>query len=141
MLDQTRIEEKIFYHFKDTNLLYQSLVHSSYSPFGLDRSLPSQEVLEFLGDSVLGLAISDILLKRNPTLKEGELSRLKGFLVSKKSLSHLAKVLDLGEHILLGKGETSSGGRNKESILVITYEAILGAIYLDSGFDQTLKVV
>ncbi len=109
------LEEKIGYFFRNRELLKKALTHKSFS-FEKDRK-ENYEVLEFLGDAVIGLIVSEELIKRFPTKSEGELSQIRAYLVSEPSLSELAKTVDLGSYIYLGKGEHLSGGRKKSSIL------------------------
>lgn len=116
----------------------KALTHKSFS-FEKD-SEENYEVLEFLGDAVIGLIVSEELIKRFPTKTEGELSQIRAFLVSEPSLSELAKTVDLGSYIYLGKGEHLSGGREKSSILCDVFESLFGAIYLDGGFENAKEV-
>ncbi|ADY73212.1 Ribonuclease 3 [Desulfurobacterium thermolithotrophum DSM 11699] len=132
------LERKINYFFKDKKLLKKALTHKSFS-FEKD-SEENYEVLEFLGDAVIGLIVSEELIKRFPTKTEGELSQIRAFLVSEPSLSELAKTVDLGSYIYLGKGEHLSGGREKSSILCDVFESLFGAIYLDGGFENAKEV-
>ena len=122
------------YRFSDPHLLRQALTHRSYGT-------PHNERLEFLGDGVLNFIIASLLYERFPVLPEGDLSRLRAHLVNQETLSQLARTLDLGQYLLLGEGELKSGGFRRPSILADTFEAILGAIYLDGGFDAAAGVV
>jgi len=132
------LEEKIGYTFKDKGLLKKALTHRSYA---FEAGEPgSYEVLEFLGDAVVGLIVSEELVKRFPDSSEGELSRMKAYLVSEDSLSLLARTVNLGDFLLLGKGEHMSGGREKASILCDVFEALFGAMYLDGGFSEAKRV-
>ncbi|MCI4445473.1 MAG: ribonuclease III [Candidatus Aminicenantes bacterium] len=135
------IEKKLGYKFKNPQLLQQSLTHSSFAYEHLTAKVKDNEILEFLGDSVVGLILADYLHRNYPQLREGQLSKLKSALVSTNSLSWLAKKLGLNREILLGKGEEKNGGRNKKSILAGTFEAVMGAIYLDSNFETTKEVL
>ena len=128
------------YKFKNHSLLLKALTHSSYLN-ETKKKRESNEILEFLGDAVLNLAIAHILIKRFPEAKEGELSKLRASIVSEKGLSKIAKKLGLDEIILLGKGEEKAGGRKNISILSDAVEALFGAIYLDAGFSYTFEVV
>jgi len=128
------------YKFKDHSLLLKALTHSSYLN-ETKRKKESNEILEFLGDAVLNLAIAHILIKKFPEAREGELSKLRASIVSEKGLYRIAKKLGLDEIILLGKGEEKAGGRKNISILSDAVEALFGAIYLDAGFSDTLEVV
>ena len=135
-----QLQDKLFYTFKDPEILNRALSHKSFANEGRQRGqnkqsfvLQHNERLEFLGDSVLGLIISDLLCERFPEVDEGKLSKMRSSLVKEETLAKVARKLGLGEHILLGKGEESTQGRDKDSILSSAYEALLGAIYLDGG--------
>lgn len=134
------LEKKISYIFKDKTLLDQAFVHRSYSYEQASKPV-NNECLEFLGDAVLGLAVSHLLLVKYPDNEEGTLSQLKANMVSENSLSRLARKLNLGKFLMLGKGEELSGGRTKNSILADTYEALLAAIYLDGGLEPVHNLV
>ncbi len=128
------LEDKLNYSFKDKSLLKQALTHRSYSSQHSER-------LEFLGDAVLDLLISTWLYKDYPNLSEGELSRIRSNIVCKDVLADIANDLDLSEFIYLGMGELKSGGSSKNSILADCTEAILGALYLESGLDKTMAII
>lgn len=132
------IEEQLGYRFRQGELLETALTHRSLSA---TRKAPNNEKLEFLGDSVLELAISDLLMKQFPHFHEGELSKMRASLVNTRSLAHKARDLGLGRALRLGKGEEKNGGRNKDSILAAGYEALLGAVYLDRGFVAARRVL
>lgn len=127
------------YQFKDLELLNKSLTHKSYSNEVL-LSLKNNERLEFLGDSVLDLIVADYMFLMYQDLPEGSLSKIRAAVVNENSLAGLAKNLKLGSYILLGKGESFSGGRQKASILANTYEALVGALFCDSDFRTTADV-
>lgn len=129
------IEEKIGYSFRDAELLTNALTHSSYANENRGRSCESNERLEFLGDSVLGLVVADALYRRFPGLPEGRMTRLRAQLVCEESLHHVAAQLGLGEYIRLGRGEEHTGGRNRTSILADAVEALIAAMYLDGGME------
>ena len=129
------IEEKISYSFADKALLENALTHSSYANENRGRSCESNERLEFLGDSVLGLVVADALYRRFPGLPEGHMTRLRAQLVCEESLHHVAAQLGLGEYIRLGRGEEHTGGRNRTSILADAVEALIAAMYLDGGME------
>lgn len=114
-------------------LLNLALTHRSYA--FENGGLPTNERLEFLGDSVLGLVITEELYRRHPDLPEGDLARMRASIVNARSLAELGKALGLGDCVLLGKGEEATGGRDKPSILADTMEAVLGAMFLTVGFD------
>jgi len=128
------LQETLGYYFNDLNLLRQALTHRSFVNENLESGLNHNERLEFLGDAVLALTLSDLLLKKYPELPEGSLSRIRAGQVNERKLSNLALHLGLGTYLLMGKGEEMTGGREKPSILANTLEALLGAIYLDGGY-------
>ena len=137
----SRLEKRLGYSFKDKELLVTAITHRSYIPEGR-VSHEHNERLEFLGDAVLGLIISDILFRRFGRLyREGDLTKMRAFLVSEARLFELSAQLGIGEVILLGRGEEKSGGRKRPSILADTFEAITGAIYLDGGFESAYSFV
>lgn len=122
------------YTFKDANLLKNALTHSSYA--NETRTLnSSNERLEFLGDSVLSIIVSDYLFKTYKNLPEGELTKLRASLVCEKSLCEFSKQLGLGNYLLLGRGEMQNGGNSRPSILADAFEAVLAAMYLDGGME------
>ena len=135
------LEKKIGYTFKDTELLILSFCHSSYANEQIDSSLKDNERLEFLGDAVLDLAISHILMLRFKDATEGDLSKFRAMVVDEAGLYEVALRLGLGDYLLLGKGEEQSRGREKPSILADTTEALIGAIYLDAGFDMAMEII
>lgn len=124
----------------DWELFNQALTHESYTHENLEE-LPDNERLEFLGDAVLGLVISQLLYQRFPHWREGEMARMKGFLVSSERLSHKATDLELGTYLLLGRGEESTGGRERTSLLADVMEAILGVLYLEGGMERAAACV
>jgi ribonuclease-3 len=139
--DLRGLEDRLGYRFRDTVLLQQAFQHASYVNENPDEELKDNERLEFLGDAVLDLAISHLLMDRFPEVKEGVLSRFRSMIVDEQGLCSVASKLKLGDHVLLGKGEEQTKGRRKPSILANTMEALLGAIYLDAGYDRAFKVV
>ncbi len=134
------LENKIGYSFKDKSLLRLALTHSSYANEKGDASL-CNERLEFLGDSVLSIIVSEYIFANFKDSLEGDLSKLRASLVCEKSLYAFSKELDIGKYILLGKGEEQNGGRNRSSILADAFEAVLAAIYLDAGMEQARRHV
>ena len=128
------VERRLGYLFRDRSLLVRALTHRSFANERGEQA-PDNEVLEFLGDAVLGLVVSDPLCRRHPYFSEGQVSKLKSFLVSASTLSKLADDLGLGEFVLLGRGEEKSAGRGKRSILANTFEAIIAALYWDGGLE------
>ena len=135
------LEEKISYRFNDWEIFNQALTHKSYANEVLKNKNKNYERLEFLGDSVLDMVISHLLMKKYPESNEGELSKRRSSLVNMKRLAQLAREFDLGKYLLLGKGEEQSLGRSKHSILASVYEAIIGAIYLGGGYNKVSKVI
>ena len=135
------LEERLGYRFEKIEWLNQALTHKSFIHQTEPSKKTSNEVLEFLGDSVLNLLVSHLLLQAFPDAQEGTLSMRRAHLVKQSSLAHLSKEIQLQDHLLLGKSELLGGGRKKSSILANTYEALIGAIYMDSGFDRTLEVI
>ncbi len=130
----TFLENKINYSFKDKSIVLTAITHSSYANEKKAKKLKYNERIEFLGDSVLSLTISEHLYKMYPDLPEGELTVTRSKIVCESSLSRCATQIGLGEILLLGKGEELSGGRRKSSILSDAFEALIGAVYLDGGF-------
>jgi ribonuclease-3 len=133
------LENNLGYHFNDPSLLKRALTHSSHAHE--QRTGEDNEQLEFLGDAVLGFVVSDLLCRAYPSFSEGQLSKLKGFFVSAANLVKYAEQLNLGHYLHLGKGEEKTGGRNKQALLVDAFEAILGAIYLDSGLSVPAQLI
>ena len=134
------LEKNIGYSFKDKSLLKLALTHSSYANEKGDASR-CNERLEFLGDSVLSLIVSEYIFKNFKDRPEGELSKLRASLVCEKSLCQYSKQLNIGDYMLLGKGEDMNGGRERPSILADAFEAVLAAIYLDADFEKAKKHV
>ncbi len=137
----TELCKKLGYRFKDESLLITALCHASFSNEQSHLQLKNNEKLEFLGDAVLDLVVSHLLMERFEEAVEGELSRFRATLVDETALHEVATTLGLGKYLLLGKGEEISGGRDKPSILADAVEAILGAIYLDGGFGEARRVI
>ncbi len=133
------IEKKLGYTFKDKNLLFTAFVHRSYFNEHREQITQHNERLEFLGDSVLGIIISDLLFNSFPTKPEGELSHLRSQVVEAKACAAYLQKLALGEYVLLGKGERMNEGKGRETILADLFEAIVGAIYLDGGIDEARR--
>lgn len=135
------LEELIGYSFKNKDYLTLALSHSSYVNELVNQKRQCNERIEFLGDAVLELVSSSYLYKSMPTEKEGELSKRRAALVCEKSLAVVARRIELGQFILLGKGERMNGGAERDSILSDALEAVIGAIYLDGGFGEAEKFV
>ncbi|WP_241901600.1 ribonuclease III [Nocardioides houyundeii] len=123
----------------DPELLERALTHRSYAYE--NGGLPTNERLEFLGDSVLGVVVTETLYTTHPDLSEGRLAKLRAAVVNARALAEVARTVELGQHIKLGRGEESTGGRNKASILSDTVEAVIGAIHLSGGFEVSAQVV
>lgn len=138
--DLSILEEKIGYRFSDSELLSTALRHRSYV-HEHPRNGTDNERMEFLGDAVLNLIVSHILMVRFPKLTEGELSRTRAGLVNEDRLAAAAKSIDLGEYLLLGKGELRTSGQQKKSILADTFEALVAAVYLDGGFTAAFGLI
>lgn len=140
----SELENKIGYRFVDISLVERALTHSS-STSKTDSSSSENsvhnETLEFLGDSVLGLAVVERLLERNPDMDEGGLTQMKHQLVSDKHLAEIASDFGIGDFMILSKGEEGSGGRFKQALLAGTLESIIGAVFLDSGYISARNVV
>ncbi len=135
------LEDRLGYRFKEIAWLDQALTHKSFVYETNHPEKGANEVLEFLGDSVLNLAVSYLLFLKSPDAQEGTLSMMRSQLVKRSSLASLSKELQLEGYLLLGKSQQSNGGTQKSSILANTYEALVGAIFMDSGFDQALDVI
>ncbi|HEX6336468.1 MAG TPA: ribonuclease III [Jiangellaceae bacterium] len=123
----------------DAELLERALTHRSYAYE--HGGLPTNERLEFLGDSVLGLVVTEALFRRHPDLSEGQLAKLRAAVVNMRALAEVGRALGLGEFIRLGRGEETTGGRDKSSILADTVEALIGAVYLQYGFAAATELV
>ena len=136
----TTLEEKLGYEFRDPALLENALTHSSCANESRGRR-QSNERLEFLGDSILGMVVADHLYRNHPDLPEGELTRTRAALVCEDSLVEVAEALHLGESLHLGKGEEAGGGRKRPSIQADAVEAVLAAVYLDGGIGSARKIV
>jgi ribonuclease-3 len=134
------LEKQLDYNFKSKELLKNALVHKSYHE-GIKKGLPDNEKLEFLGDSVINLVITDYLFRNFEHLNEGELSKLKAHLVSTNSLAAIARSLNLSEYAFLGKGEEKNDGRKNKKISASLLEAVVGAVYIDSSYKMVANVV
>ena len=139
--DFRKIEEKIQYKFNDLNLLKTALTHSSYANEMHLRKFECNERFEFLGDAILELVSSEFLFFENPKMSEGELTKLRASMVCEPSLAFCARDIELGEYLLLGKGEEATGGRKRDSITSDAMEALIGAIYLDGGFANAKEFI
>lgn len=135
------LEENLDYKFKDIKLLNLAMTHSSYSNENRMTLVENNERLEFLGDAILNLVVSQYLYKKYPNHPEGELTKIRAKVVCEPSLAYAAKKIEIGKYLLLGKGEEATGGRERESILADAAEAIVGALYIDSGLKTTNEVL
>ncbi len=133
-------EKTLGYRFTDLRLLQRALVHSSYA-FEQSHEGENNEKLEFLGDAVLDLVIGHLLSREYLEMREGQLTKLRASLVNEQHLAKMARDIDLGDHLFLGKGEDASQGRQKSSILSCAYEAVVGAVFEDGGYDIVAELV
>lgn len=136
----TEFEGLLGYRFTDLRLLQKALIHSSYA-FEQAQTGKDNQVLEFVGDAVLDLVIGHSLSRNYPELKEGELTRFRASLVNEAHLADMARSIDLGRFLCLGKGEDASNGRNKSSILSCAFEAVMGAVFEDSGYSVVEELI
>ena len=139
--DLSAFEQQIGYTFQQRELLTRALTHKSYSHEARQEQIRDNETFEFLGDSVLGFVIGDLLFRRFPTLDEGALSKIKAYLVSANSLAAKARNYGMGDVIYLGVGEEKSGGRKKESLLANLFEAMIAAVYIDGGIEAARVMI
>jgi ribonuclease-3 len=135
------LEDRLGYHFADPGLLNRALTHTSYSNESGVEQVPDNEPLEFLGDSILGFMIADLLHRRDPQGAEGVKSRTRALLVATPSLARRAADLGLPGLLRLGRGEEKTGGRQKSSLWANTYEAVIASLYLDGGFEAAYRFV
>lgn len=135
-MDYEKIEDELSIIFTNKNLLKQAFTHSSYVNEHRINKIGDNERLEFLGDAVLELLVSEFLYKEHEVMSEGELTKQRATIVCEESLFHFAETLHFNQYILLGKGEERAGGRNRQALLADVFEAFLGALYLDQGVDS-----
>jgi len=140
-VDLQEFETRIGYGFQSRDLLTRAITHKSYSHEARHEHVRHNETFEFLGDSVLGFVIGDLLFKNFPELDEGALSKMKAYLVSATSLAEKARHFGMGDVIMLGVGEEKTGGRKKDSLLANLFEAMIAAIYLDGGIDPARQLI
>lgn len=140
-MNELDFQKIIQYEFQDVNLLKNALTHSSYINEGKPRETGNNERLEFLGDAILDAVISDYLYSRLENMEEGELTKLRAVIVCERSLAVCGAKISIGSYLRLGKGEENSGGRKRGSILADATEAVIGAIFLDGGWDAVSKFV
>ena len=136
-----KLEEKLGYTFHDRRLLENALTHSSYANENKSKGETSNERLEFLGDSVLGMVVADHLYRTHPDMPEGELTRTRAARVCEESLVEVAAQLELGQYLKLGRGEDAGGGRKRPSIQADAVEAVIAAVYLDGGIGSARKLI
>ena len=139
-MNWSKLEGVLGYTFNNRDLLVRALTHRSYVNESNDTDKDNQR-LEFLGDAVLGLVLTELLFARHPDYTEGALSKLKSQLVCEPALATIAARIELGSYLRLGKGEESSGGREKASVLADAYEALLAAVHLDGGFESARRLI
>ena len=137
-IDMTKLEEAIGYHFKNPELLELAMTHSSYAN---EHKTQSNERIEFLGDAVLELVSSEFLYSKFSDLPEGELTRIRAAFVCETALFKISEKFGLRKYILLGKGEETSGGRNRASVVSDAFESLIGAVYLDGGFANAKEII
>ncbi len=137
----SEVENRIGYSFKQKELLKQAITHSSFINELKINKWESYQRLEYLGDAVLELSISEYLFHNHPDMSEGKMSKMRASMVCEQALAFCAKDINLGDFILLGKGEEAGGGRARNSIISDVFEAIVGAIYIDGGFEEAKKFV
>ena len=135
------LQQKIDYQFKDENLLFTAVTHSSYANEHKLHKIHHNERLEFLGDAVLEIVSSDFLFKNFPDMAEGQMSKKRASLVCEPTLAYCAEVIPLGDYLLLGKGEDLTGGRKRPSVVSDAMEAVIGAIYLDGGLANAKEFI
>lgn len=135
------LEKRLQYTFKDRTLLSEALNHSSYANEHRSAAVSSNERLEFLGDSVLGFVTAEFLFRTYGKLPEGDLTRIRAALVCEQSLYEVARMLELGQYLKLGKGEEAGGGRERQSILADATEAVFAAVYLDGGIEKARELI
>lgn len=133
------LQDKIGYQFNNISLLKEALTHSSFANEHKSQHIKYNERLEFLGDAVLSIVVSDYIFKNCPELPEGELTKLRASLVCERSLFEFAKKIELGKYLLLSKGERNNGGADRPSILSDAFEALIAAIYIDGGIEPASK--
>jgi len=136
-----KLQKKLGYVFSNLAVLTQALTHSSYANESLKNAKASNERLEFLGDSLLGMIVALLIYNKKPYLSEGQMTKRRAELVCERSLANLALELDLGDYLYLGRGEENGGGRGRPSILSDAFEAVVAAMYLDGGYDAAEQLI
>jgi ribonuclease III len=138
-MNREKLETMLNINFQNIDMIQQAFTHSSYVNEHRELNFSDNERLEFLGDAVLELGVSQYLFQKYPSMPEGEMTKLRASIVCEPSLATFARSLDFGSHILLGKGEEMTGGRNRPALLADVFEAFLGALYLDQGYEIALN--
>ena len=141
MVDLNALQKILCIEFKDVSLLEKSLVHRSYLNENQGIESDSNERLEYLGDAILGFVVAEKLYRDFPEYDEGQMTRIRSVLVRRETLARISRSINLGEFLLLGKGEDASGGRNKSANLACALEAVIAAVYLDQGMVKTKKMI
>lgn len=141
MTPKNKLETYLNHVFKDHHLLTKALTHKSYHYEVMEKSTGHNECLEFIGDAVLDLSVATLLMREYPELNEGDLSKIRASLVNEKTLAQIALDLEIDKAILLGQGEFKSGGSHKPRLLASSYEAIVGALFWDAGYDKAHEFV
>lgn len=141
MVDLNSLQKTLGINFKDISILEKSLVHRSYLNENQGAESDSNERLEYLGDAILGFVVAEKLYKDFPDYDEGRMTRLRSILVRRETLARISRSIGLGEYLFLGKGEDTSGGRNKSANLACAFEAVIAAVYLDQGMAKTRKMI
>jgi ribonuclease-3 len=141
LADLNSLQKTLGVKFRDISLLEKSLVHRSYLNENQGIESDSNERLEYLGDAVLGFIVAEKLYKDFPDYDEGRMTRLRSVLVRRETLARISRSIRLGEYLFLGKGEDTSGGRNKSANLACAFEAVIAAVYLDQGIVKTRKMI
>lgn len=135
------LQNKINYRFQNEKLLYTALIHTSFANENGIPHYKNNQRLEFLGDAVLDLIVSEELFKEFPRYPEGDLTKIRAMVVCEAKLAEKARMINLGDHLFLGKGEEATGGRSRSSVLADAFEALIGAIYLDGGYESVKKFI
>ncbi|UCC15902.1 MAG: ribonuclease III [Dehalococcoidales bacterium] len=141
MADLKALQDTLGIKFKDVSLLERSLMHRSYLNENKGAESDSNERLEYLGDSILGFVVAEKLYRDFPDYDEGRMTRLRSVLVRRETLARISRSFNLGAYLFLGKGEDTSGGRNKSANLACAFEAVIAAVYLDQGISKTRKMI
>jgi ribonuclease-3 len=136
-----KLEVRLGYRFRDINLLSTALTHRSFINENQQLSATDNEIMEFLGDSILGACVSDLLIKKYTSFLEGDLTKMRAAIVGEESLAQLSRNWQLGDCLLIGRGEENAGSRTKESFLADAFEAVVAAIYLDSDFSNVKDII